>query len=147
MLGFSISHAVQKRFPKIPRQYLYTHAWEFINIEPLEAIIRPEIKSKPKVLVVDELVSETMRIQQRIIVRNTSVPYAFPLAQTKMISHLDVPIRVVAVTSICKQCRHRSTVLLPVSRTFILRIAVFNSPNVPMSSIRIGHYGLDGTTL
>ena len=115
MLGFSNSHAVQKRFPKISRQYLYTHAWEFINVEPLEVIIRPEIKSKPKVLVVEELVSETMRIQQRIIVRNTSVPYAFPLAQTKMKSHLDVPIRVVAVTSICKQCRHRSTVLLPVS--------------------------------
>jgi hypothetical protein len=74
-------------------------------------------------------------------------PVRFLLAHVRMWSYLDLPIRVVAVTNIWRQCRHRSTVLFPVSRSSMLRMAVFNLSSVPASSIRVGHCGLTGTTL
>lgn len=101
-------------------------------------------------MAVEELISETFCVQERIVVRNTSVPCVILLAHARTSSCLDninVPIRAVAVTSIWRQCLHRSTVLLPVSRSSMLSMAVVNLSSVFASSIRVGHCGLAGMTL
>ena len=98
-------------------------------------------------MTVEELISETMCIQQRIVLKNNFVSCAFSSAHARMSSYFDVPIRVVAVASIWRQCRHRLTVLLPVSRSSMLCIALFNLSSVVASSISVGHCGLADTTL
>jgi hypothetical protein len=55
-----------RAFYSSPRQFLYTlytHDWELINIEPLEVIVGPKIKSETKLMAIEQFISETMCIQ------------------------------------------------------------------------------------
>ena len=139
---------LQEHSTSISRQFLYTHARKLVDIEALEVIIGPKIKTETKLMAVKQLISETVCIQQSVVVRNPSVPCMSLSAHGMCPSTcLDIPIRVVAVTRIWRQCRHRSTVLLPVSRSSMLRMAEFNLSSVPASSFRVGHSGLAGAIL
>ena len=95
-----ITRSLQEQFPSsFYASFLYSR-WVFINGNPLEVISGLKIKPEAKLMAVEELISENMCIQQRIVVRNTSISCAFPLAHTGMTTCLDVPIHVAAVTSV-----------------------------------------------
>lgn len=74
---------LQELFSKKFKTVSYAHTWELVNIEALKVIIGPKIKPETKFMAIEELISETVCIQQRIIVRNTSVSCVILLAHAR----------------------------------------------------------------